>query len=434
MQPQTKPEKKVDIQDLYSLKIGALWKGFWQEHASFWFLCIYFLFEYVRPQSLYPAIDIFPWASFCLGLTLISAFTNKSISWVSNPINKLFVLFGLVVVLSGIFAFDPGASWDYKEAMLGWLIVYFLTINIVNTERLFFLFLISYLLYSLKMAQFGAINWIQRGFSFEDYGLTGTPGWFHNSGEYSIQMIIYGSLAIAFVTSLRDHWGSLKKWILYIAAIFGYLAVMGSSSRGAQLALAVIAVLFFIKQKNGLKGLVVLTVFSVLLFFLLPEEQMERFRIAGEDGSSLQRFAYWKAGIETIKEFPVLGIGYNNWMSYLLYKYPDGVGPGQRIQESHNIFIQVATETGLTGLVFFLLMAIYAFVNNSRTRKMATKIENKLFINLSYGLDAGLIGYLVAGFFVTVLYYPFFWIQLTMIVMLNSVTKKQMARYDKKRT
>ncbi|MDA3870158.1 MAG: hypothetical protein PF589_09505, partial [Gammaproteobacteria bacterium] len=47
--------------------------------------------------------------------------------------------------------------------------------------------------------------------------------------------------------------------------------------------------------------------------------------------------------------------------------------------------------------------------------------ENKLLFNLTYALDAGLIGYLVAGSFVTVLYYPFFWIQIAMIVMLNNV-------------
>lgn len=35
-------------------------------------------------------------------------------------------------------------------------------------------------------------------------------------------------------------------------------------------------------------------------------------------------------------------------------------------------------------------------------------IDNELFFYLTYGLDAGLIGYLVAGIFVTVLYCPFF--------------------------
>jgi hypothetical protein len=63
---------------------------------------------------------------------------------------------------------------------------------------------------------------------------------------------------------------------------------------------------------------------------------------------------------------------------------------------------------------------------------MATKLENKLLFNLSYGLDAGLIGFLVAGCFVTVLFYPFFWMQITMIVMLNNVTRKLQSQAKKK--
>jgi hypothetical protein len=32
---------------------------------------------------------------------------------------------------------------------------------------------------------------------------------------------------------------------------------------------------------------------------------------------------------------------------------------------------------------------------------------------MAYGLDGALVSYLIAGFFVTVLYYPFFWVNLT---------------------
>ena len=122
-------EKQIDIKDFYSLKLRSLWKGFKQEHISFWFLCIYLLFEYIRPQVQYPIIDILPWGLVLILLTTITAFTNKTITWVRHPINKLFTIFILIIVLSGIFAFNPAASWDQKQTMLGWFIVYFLVIN-----------------------------------------------------------------------------------------------------------------------------------------------------------------------------------------------------------------------------------------------------------------------------------------------------------------
>ena len=103
---------------------------------------------------------------------------------------------------------------------------------------------------------------------------------------------------------------------------------------------------------------------------------------------------------------------------------PEGMGPYQMVEESHNIYIQAAAELGMTGLFVFILLIVFAFVNNARTRTMSKSIDKPLLFNLSYGLDAGLIGFLVAGNFVTVLYYPFFWIQITMIVMVNSVAKR----------
>ena len=52
--------QEVDIADLYALKAKALWQALRKEHISFWLLCLYFFFEYVRPQSLYPVLDVLP--------------------------------------------------------------------------------------------------------------------------------------------------------------------------------------------------------------------------------------------------------------------------------------------------------------------------------------------------------------------------------------
>lgn len=421
-----KKNQPVDIAELYAFRLGALWRAFKAEHLSLWMLCIYFFFEYVRPQSLYPVIDILPWAQLFLAATILAAISDRSATWVSNVENKLFIVFALIIVLSSIFAFRPAVAYDYKEVMGGWLIVYFLVITIVNTEKRLLLFLLAYCLFNLKMSQHGAIGWASRGFSFASYGLIGAPGWFRNSGEYAIQMLIYGPLALAIVISLKGYWGRYKKWLFYAFAATGYMAVIGASSRGAQIGLAVVGIWFLLKQKNGFKGLLVITAIALALYYLLPEEQMQRFREMGEDKDSLQRLAYWEYGLSSvIPKHPLLGVGYHNWVDYVSFAVPEGMGPYQKVQESHNIYIQAASELGITGLIGFILLIIYAFVNNARTRVLAKSFENKLLFNLSYALDAGLIGYLVAGSFVTVLYYPFFWMQMAMIVMLNNITQKK---------
>lgn len=418
-----KKNQVVDVADMYAMKIGVLWKAFNQEHASLWMLCIYFFFEYVRPQTLYPVLDILPWAQLFIIATVVTAVLDRTVLWPSNILNKIFFVFIIILIVSSVFAFRPAASLDYWQAMGSWVVVYFLVITVVNTEKRLLIFLLAYCLFNLKMSQHGAVSWTMRGFSFASYGLIGSPGWFRNSGEYAIQMLIFAPLAISIVISLKDYWGRYKKWVFYALAATGYMAVVGASSRGAQIALVVVGVWLLLKQKNGMKGLLAIIVVAVALYYVLPEEQMERFREMGDDKSSLQRLAYWQYGLShIIPKFPVLGVGYHNWVPYLSYAVPEGLGPYQTIQESHNIYIQAASELGGLGFVVFLLLIFFAFKNNVKTRQIAKTFENKLLFNLTYGLEAGLIGYLVAGSFVTVLYYPFFWIQIAMIVMLNNVT------------
>jgi len=424
-------KNNIQIEDLYSVKIKALLASFNNQHMSFKFICLYIGFEYIRPQSLYPSIDILPWSQLLLILSFTTLFFDKTVVKTSNTMNKLFGAFVIVVLLSSLFAYKPEASWDFRNTMLGWVLVYFIITKSINSEERLILFILAYLLFNLKMGQHGAFSWASRGFSFKSFGLVGAPGWFKNSGEYAIQMLVFGSLALAFVFSVKDYLGRYKKLILFAAASTGYITVIGASSRGSQVALAAMSLWFLANQKNGLKGVLALSIVSLLLYNLLPDEQLQRFTEMGEDANSLQRLAYWEAGIEIIKDNPLIGVGYNNWLSYMRFLYPDGLGVMNIVQESHNIYIQAASELGITGLVIFILMIVSAFSFNSRSRNNALKLNNKLYYNLSYGLDAGLIGYLVAGSFVTVLYYPFFWMQISIIIALYNVTQNSMKEHSK---
>ncbi len=409
--------------DLYALKFKALWSALKQEHLSFWFLVIYLFFEYIRPQTLYPIIDVLPYSKIFLGLSIISAFSDPSVKWVSGFGNKLLFVYTLVIVLSAFFAFKPSASADNYLFFLNWLILYFLILCVINTETRLFLFMCAFLLVNLKMAQHGFFSWMQRGFSFASYGLIGSPGWFRNSGEFAVEMLIFSPLAMGFVIALRSHWSRNKKWLMYFLPLSGIASIIGSSSRGGQLGLLAIALWLVIKSKKRLKAVMVVFILVSLFVLLLPAKEMHRFDNMGNDKTSLQRLAYWQFGLDIMNKYPVLGIGYYNWEDYSLFMKPEGMGPLKLNELPHNIFIQAGAELGYTGLVVFIMMIIIAFIYNISTRRMMRDTNNFIF-HLSYGLDAGLIGFLVSGFFVTVLYYPFFWVQYAMIMSVHSIAKK----------
>src|SRR5690606_41658911 len=78
----------------------------------------------------------------------------------------------------------------------------------------------------------------------------------------------------------------------------------------------------------------------------------------------------------------------------------------------------------------FLALIGATFFTNARTRKVAKRVNEwgDFLRALAFGLDAALVGYLVAGFFVTVLYYPFFWMNLSMTAAAHCVTRRAAAR------
>ncbi|VAW54768.1 hypothetical protein MNBD_GAMMA06-589 [hydrothermal vent metagenome] len=414
----------ISIDDLYAVKIRSIWQAAKQEHISFWALTAYFFFEYVRPQAIYPAIEIIPWGQLTLIAALFGAFSDKSVKWVACVENKHFVFFFIVVFLSSVFAFQPSVSWDAKTDIINWILVYFLVINVINTEKRFFIFMLGFLLFSFKMSQHGFVTWATRGFSFTQWGLIGAGGWFQNSGEFAIQMLIFSTMSAAFVLALKDMWGKYKKWFFYFMPFTAVMTVLGASSRGSQIGLLLIGIILVIRLKAGLKVFIALIVVMLLAYSLLPEDQIQRFMHMGEDTNSITRLAYWSYGWEVIKDHPFLGVGYENWLNYAHFDMPSGI-VGGRTQLPHNIYVEVAAESGLLGLISFLFLVVYAFVVNARTRKMALLLKHKLYYFMSYGFSMGLVGYLVAGTFVTVFYYPFFWVQIALIVAMHSITKNK---------
>jgi len=130
--------------------------------------------------------------------------------------------------------------------------------------------------------------------------------------------------------------------------------------------------------------------------------------------------------MEVVQDKPVLGIGYANWLVYCNYKHPYGIGTIARCHVPHNTYVSVASETGVFGFFIYVLMIVFVFVKNARTRANAKQYGNKFILYVAHGLDAGLVGYVISSIFFTVLFYPFFWVQLAITVALHEISKKQL--------
>jgi putative inorganic carbon (HCO3(-)) transporter len=403
---------------LYKLHPREIWRYLRTQPASFWFINLYLFFEYVRPQQIYQALLGPPWSQIIILLT-VGAFVmeGKPIRFRTSA-DYMLAAFSVVVLLSCVLAVSPALAFDKLPDYLVWVLVIVLISNIVTTEKQFVVFMFGYMLWNFKMSQTAARGWAMDGFAFRDWGASGAPGWFSNSGEFGIQMAMIVPLTIYFILGLRKHWGKKTLLLHQTMVVTGLMSVMASSSRGAQLAVGVAVVVMVLKAHHRTRGLLGFSAFALFVYLILPEEQRERFESVGDDKTSVARKIYWAFGREVINQYPLFGIGLNNWADY--YEKFHGYR-----SLPHNILIEAGAELGYIGLITFLVLAITTFVVNWQTRRLVKPLgeEGKFLFFMAHGLDAALVAFLVSGQFVTVLFFPFFWINLAMTIALHNAAR-----------
>lgn len=176
----------------------------------------------------------------------------------------------------------------------------------------------------------------------------------------------YGSaMSMIVLLSAILHHKELGKWFNWKVAvpvlILGLIGMYLTQTRGALLGLmcGLPFVLYFFRPKLGLTlgGLIVVGVISLGLFYLFGTAKYEsRFLSNKANGADSIRDSQWKAAVIAIKERPVLGWGLSNFHTQLkrIKNDYDLAAKDYNDAHSHNLFLEVASGTGLIGLFFFL--------------------------------------------------------------------------------
>jgi hypothetical protein len=409
---------------LYTLNPWALWSQFRKEHFAFWMICLYLIMEYLRPQAIYPSLDLLPWGKVFLGLAAIALPMDPHRCRVRDATNWWMTLFLVVLIVASIFATFPSISWSHWFDFFGWYVIYFLIITIVTTGARYFIFLVIFLLANFKLSFFGAHTWASRGFAFENWGIVGPQGFFENSSDLSTEMLMFTPIAFELALFVKPRVTRVTYWFLMLGAVTGAMTILAASSRGSQLGLAVQAAWVAIQRKLKLKILVGIGLIAGIGYALLPAAQKARFASAGTDDTSIQRLNYWKAGLKMIENHPVLGVGYFNFSAVYPAYDPNHLWHG-KAQLPHNIFIEVGTDAGLIGLGIYLIL-IYRNLKGAREIRRACKVNPEapaFAASVAKGLGLATWGFVIAGQFNTVGYYPFLWINLALTVSLANIVR-----------
>ena len=229
-------------------------------------------------------------------------------------------------------------------------------------------------------------------------------------------LLLPTSLAIGLFF-LSQKW--VGKTLAMVAEVAMGFCILLTMSRGAALALIVIAVIYLRRLKK-FRALIPVRLLLLLLLFV-PRAFFERFWSASASGGA-GRVPIWIAGLEALKHFWVQGAGVNNFpQAYSAYA---GFAPTFRGfgAASHNIYLGTWVELGIVGLTFFLLAI--------RSQLRAVRPAHDDFDPLLVGSEAAAWAILVAGFFIDIVWRKYFWFSWILLAVATQLPRKTQIRLD----
>jgi O-antigen ligase len=184
-----------------------------------------------------------------------------------------------------------------------------------------------------------------RDFSSFSYNLrdSGAMGWAGVNGLAALM----AQVAVCFLgLCLAEPRFRNKLAYLGVIAACTYCLLFALSRGGYGAFLVGVLYLGITKNRLLLLGLVA---FLVMWQGIVPVAVRERVMMTNNEGvidhSAASRLSLWEEAMEVFKADPIFGTGFNT------YAYGSHVGG---YGDTHNVFVKVLVETGLTGLVLFL--------------------------------------------------------------------------------
>ncbi|MCK4819994.1 O-antigen ligase family protein [bacterium] len=203
------------------------------------------------------------------------------------------------------------------------------------------------------------------------------------------------------------------------------MAILLTGSRGGVIGAVIAVFLYYWRARRHIRRHAVITsllIAGVLVFSMwqiAPRPFLDRFDIQQIlERGGLGRFFVWRVGVEAFFHRPLNGYGYNNFP--YVYELFSVVVPADYLaywtyRVAHSIYLQAFAELGIIGglLLLFTLWKHW---------RLARTLARKSLLGVA--LESALVGILVSSATLGTLNYKYFWLGLTLILLLKNTMRR----------
>lgn len=343
----------------------------------------------------------------------------------------LFAGYGLVVVASVLWAAQPDRTIEAASVLARNMVLGLLVAVVVRRMGSLRLTLWAIMSAIGLLAAVSTVQYLTGTFT-QTYGglggavvaniVGGTDDWrvvgpFGDANYYAQALAI--AVPIALNRALYERRISLRLLALAVAALATF-ATVTTFSRGGALTVAVVIVVFLLLRRPRPRVVAMAAVAAVLLAGSLPTAFQDRLSAAVDlagagsgapvDIAVRGRLSEVLAGAAMFRDEPLLGVGVANYPpTYLEYSQEFQLDARGDERSAHSLYIEIAAETGMLGIIAFLALLIGGVRALRRCRRWSHAADPPAR-GLTEGLALGIFAFLVSSLFLHAAHARIFWL------------------------
>ncbi|MDD6266023.1 MAG: O-antigen ligase family protein [Clostridia bacterium] len=305
------------------------------------------------------------------------------------------IIYAAVILFGGIFSVRPTISFVNSLKLTVYMLLYFVCVNTIGSKkwisrvRTSFLFSLSLCLI-VALAQSLALN--SAHFLLEDNILTGTViSLFDSSDTLAFMIVICGFIPVS--SFINAHNSLRRAFVLLIFSLELYCLYIINSPFAVLAFTVSVAVLLLIYSNRNIFLIILFAIMIPVSEYILPSSANQNITefISYAKELLVSRISIWRSSLSMALDNFLGGIG----KGVFPVLFPSYANEGDiAVQSPHNIYIKEIIETGIFGLLIFLIFLLLFFQSN---RKVFRIKDRKIIPDTAVGL-VGIIGILLCGF------------------------------------
>jgi len=288
------------------------------------------------------------------------------------------ILISLLIwtLISAVFAYHKSLA---LASTLGFIILISITLFetkiLINFKKFIYKLLLPIMTLGITIASSYII------YNYFSSTLRRATGVFSNVNDTGTLLIISLILIISYFEYLNNNY----KYLVLIPGLLNLLALLLTFSRGAFIGFIAGLAIYNLRSK---KHLVIFILIFILIFsFIYSNPKLnKRFIKSLTIEDNMDRINIWMSSLKMIKAHPIQGVGPGNFPKvYPSYRWVEKKSNRYK-SFAHNIFLNMAVETGIVGFILFTILII-----------LVLSMGIKLFNNnpIHRGIVAALIAVLI---------------------------------------